>query len=56
MGDKRETGPLNNNPGPGHYQPEDGITHERAPQWKYFDNNNGSHDGPFVNSNGLGPG
>ena len=56
MGDKREAGPLNKNPGPGYYQPEDGITHERAPQWKYFESPNGNHDGPFVNSNDLGPG
>ncbi len=31
MGDKRDIGPSNNNPGPGYYQPEDGLTHENAP-------------------------
>ena len=56
MGDKRETGPPNNNPGPSDYYPLDGLTHERAPKWRYFDSHNGNHDGPFVNSNDLGPG
>jgi hypothetical protein len=53
---KRETSPGNKNPGPGNYAPEDGLTHERAPQWKFSDNAQGNHNGPQTNPNGLGPG
>jgi hypothetical protein len=56
MGGKREVGPLNNNPGPTHYRPDDGLTHENAPQWKISNNPHGNHDGPQINPNGLGPG
>jgi hypothetical protein len=56
MGDKRETGAPNKNPGPGYYQPEDGIIHESAPQWKFSDNPQGNHEGPSINQNKLGPG
>lgn len=56
MGAKRDDGPDNKNPGPADYKPEDGMTHEKAPQWKFSDNPNGNHNGPFVNPNNLGPG
>lgn len=56
MGDKRDPGSPNKFPGPGYYQPEDGLTHETAPHWKFSINQNGNHEGPLVNSNGLGPG
>jgi hypothetical protein len=49
MGDKRETGAPNKNPGPGYYQPEDGIIHESAPQWKFSENPQGNHEGPSIN-------
>lgn len=35
MGAKRDQGPANANPGPDYYRPEDGFTHERAPEWRF---------------------
>jgi hypothetical protein len=56
VGERRE-GPHDHNfPGPGYYSPLDGVTHEKAPEWKISDNPNGSHQGPTVTSNNLGPG
>jgi Sperm-tail PG-rich repeat len=50
-------GPLDPNyPGPGYYSSNDGMTHERAPEWKFSNNPDGGHSGPTMNSNNLGPG
>ena len=48
--------PTNRNPGPADYQPEDGIIHEKNPQWKFSNNKNGNHEGPITSPNRLGPG
>ena len=56
MGDKRNPGPHNNNPGPGEYNLGDDLIHERNPHWKFSNNPHSAHDGPQINSNDLGPG
>ena len=53
---KREVSPGNRNPGPADYQPDDSPTREKAPQWKFSNNQGGNHEGPLANSNSLGPG
>jgi hypothetical protein len=55
IGQKINYGPLNNNPSPTHYHPDDAQTHEKTPQWKFSENPH-AHNGPLSNPNNLGPG
>ena len=38
--------PINKNPGPSYYNPNNGLTLLDAPHWKFSNNPRGNHEGP----------